>query len=192
MIFREDFLTPNEFSRPGAEMKQVQAIVVHYTGNPGQSAAGLRAYFEGLKDARKRMASSHYAVDWRETIYMVPKREVAWHGGSGQEWPKGYTDFAKEMFNDYPNYHTIGIETCHRDETGYFDPSTLHNLRGLCAILCHDLDLDPCEELIRHHDLTGKLCPKWFVDHEDAWERFRVSVKELMVVMGERGRRWLS
>jgi N-acetylmuramoyl-L-alanine amidase len=26
--------------------------------------------------------------------------------------------------------------------------------------------------VIRHYDVTGKICPKYFVEHESAWEDF--------------------
>ena len=32
------------------------------------------------------------------------------------------------------------------------------------------------EDVIRHYDVTGKICPKYFVEHEDAWEEFRDNV----------------
>ncbi len=28
------------------------------------------------------------------------------------------------------------------------------------------------ENVIRHYDVTEKICPKYFVEHEDAWEQF--------------------
>ena len=28
------------------------------------------------------------------------------------------------------------------------------------------------DDIIRHYDVTGKICPKYFVDHEDAWNEF--------------------
>ena len=30
--------------------------------------------------------------------------------------------------------------------------------------------------MIRHYDVTGKDCPRYFVQHEDAWETFRADV----------------
>ena len=44
----QELLTPNEYSRPRTPVKRVNAIVVHYVGNPGTSAAANRSYFEGL------------------------------------------------------------------------------------------------------------------------------------------------
>ena len=45
----EDFLTVNEYSRPGDPLTEVKNIFVHYTANPGTSAAQNRSYFEQLK-----------------------------------------------------------------------------------------------------------------------------------------------
>ena len=32
------------------------------------------------------------------------------------------------------------------------------------------------DDVIRHYDVTGKLCPLYFVDHEDAWKQFKKDV----------------
>ena len=29
------------------------------------------------------------------------------------------------------------------------------------------------DDVIRHYDVTGKECPKYYVEHEDAWEQFK-------------------
>ena len=31
-------------------------------------------------------------------------------------------------------------------------------------------------DVIRHYDVTGKICPKYFVEHEDAWKQFKGDV----------------
>lgn len=51
----------------------------------------------------------------------------------------------------------------------------------LCADICRRWELDPQHGgLIRHYDVTGKICPKWFVDHPDAWEQFKDDVASAM------------
>ena len=32
------------------------------------------------------------------------------------------------------------------------------------------------ETVIRHYDVTGKLCPLYYVEHEDAWQQFKADV----------------
>jgi len=34
--------------------------------------------------------------------------------------------------------------------------------------------------VIRHYDITGKICPKYFVENEDAWKQFKSDVKAVL------------
>jgi N-acetylmuramoyl-L-alanine amidase len=43
----------------------------------------------------------------------------------------------------------------------------------LTAELCLQLGLDPETDVIRHYDVTGKDCPKYYVEHPEAWNAFR-------------------
>ena len=77
------------------------------------------------------------------------------------------------------NIDTVSIECCHPDETGKFTDATYRSVVNLCAWLCMKFDLG-ADDVIRHYDVTGKECPKYFVYHEDAWENFRQDVKETL------------
>ena len=113
----EDFLTPNEFSRPGDSLGKVKNIFVHYTANPGTSAAQNRSYFEQLKDTQERSASAHFIIGYEgEIIQCVPDNEVAY--ASNQE-----------------NHGSISIENCHLDSTGKFLKDTYISLVKLTAYL---------------------------------------------------------
>ena len=75
----EDFLTVNEYSRPGDPLTEVNNIFVHYTANPGTSAAQNRSYFEQLKDNHERSASAHFIIGYNgEIIQCVPLDEIAY------------------------------------------------------------------------------------------------------------------
>ena len=65
-----------------------------------------------------------------------------------------------------------GIEVCHPDDTGKFSDKTYASLIKLTAWLCEQLHLDG-QDLIRHYDVTGKLCPLYYVEHEDAWTQLK-------------------
>lgn len=153
-------LTPNEYSRPQTPLEQVGGIVVHYTANPGSSAQANRNYFEGLKDGTDGVsASSHFIIGLDgEIIQCIPTAEVSYAS------------------NDR-NFDTISIECCHPDESGQFTDDTYQSLVELTAWLCNRFQLSS-EDVIRHYDVTGKECPKYFVDHEDAWEQFRNDVQK--------------
>ena len=69
----------------------------------------------------------------------------------------------------------VSIEVCHPDETGKFTDATYRSLVQLTAWLCVKFDLKE-DQIIRHYDVTGKNCPKYFVENEDAWEMFKDNV----------------
>ena len=35
-----------------------------------------------------------------------------------------------------------------------------------------------CDDIIRHYDVTGKLCPKYYVQHPSAWKQFKKDVQD--------------
>lgn len=155
----KNYLTPNEYSRPGKELKEVNAIVVHYVGNPGTTAAQNRSYFENLKDTHATSASSHYIIGMEgEIIQCVPLNEISYASNNR-------------------NKDTIAIECCHPDETGQFTTATYKSLVKLVAALCRTYDLNPETGIIRHYDVTGKHCPLYYVNHEDEWYGFKLDVK---------------
>lgn len=155
----KNYLTPNEYSRPGKKLKEVNAIVVHYVGNPGTTAAQNRSYFENLKDTHATSASSHYIIGMEgEIIQCVPLNEISYASNNR-------------------NKDTIAIECCHPDETGQFTTATYKSLVKLVAALCRTYDLDPETGIIRHYDVTGKYCPLYYVNHEDEWYGFKLDVK---------------
>lgn len=152
-------LTVNPFSRPGIESDGIKGIVIHYTANPGATAQENRDYFEGLKDSQTTSASSNFVIGLDgEIIQCVPTWEVAYAS------------------NDR-NSDTISIECCHPDETGEFTIDTYNSMIQLTAWLCEQYDLS-ADDVIRHYDVTGKNCPKYFVENEEEWTRFKDYVQE--------------
>lgn len=151
---QEEFLDINEYSRPGIELEDgVKYIVIHYTANPGSTAEGNRNYFENLKDTGDTYASSHFVIGLDgEIVQCIPLNEMC------------YASNAR-------NVDSIAIECCHPDETGNFNDATYNNCVYLTAALCDYYDIDT-DYVIRHYDITGKECPKYFVDHPDRWEVF--------------------
>ena len=75
------------------------------------------------------------------------------------------------------NRDTISVECCHPDEGGAFTDETYASLVKLTAWLCERNDLKP-EDVIRHYDVTEKICPRYYVENEDAWLAFRADVRE--------------
>ena len=166
-VITEMFLPVNDYSRPGTELNTVKGIVVHYTANPGTTAIQNRGYFESLAETKTTKASSHYIIGLSgEIIQCVPLNEIAY--ASNQR-----------------NADTISIECCIDNDAGKFNDKTYHALVHLVAWLVGDYDLE-ISDIIRHYDVTGKLCPKYFVEHESAWVDFKLDVEKYMNTHGDK------
>lgn len=147
----------NEFSRPGTEADPITGIVIHYTANPGSTAQQNRDYFNGLQDGHGTSVSSHFVVGLDgEIVQCVPTWEIAYASNER-------------------NHDTISIECCHPDETGKFTDATYVSIVKLTAFLCAKYELN-ADAVIRHYDVTGKNCPKYFVENEGAWALFKADV----------------
>ena len=155
----QDYLTVNPYSRPGEPLEKINGVVIHYVGNPGTTAHANRNYFESLASGLENAyASSHFIVGLEgEVIQCVPLTEIAYASNTR-------------------NGDTVSIEVCHPDETGEFSPVTYQRTVELTAWLCREFRLDPSQDIIRHYDVTGKICPKYYVDNPEAWDGFRADV----------------
>ena len=155
----QDYLTVNQWSRPGTELEKIDGVVIHYVGNPGTTAQANRNYFESLSSGKEgTYASSHFVVGLEgEVIQCIPLTEVAYASNTR-------------------NGDTVSVEVCHPDETGEFSPVTYDRTVELTAWLCVQFKLDPESDVIRHYDVTGKECPRYYVEHPEAWDTFRADV----------------
>jgi len=81
------------------------------------------------------------------------------------------------------NEDTIAIECCIPDETGEFTDATYQSLIKLTTWLMGRYDLTT-DDVIRHYDVTGKMCPKYYVEHEDAWLLFKQDLLTYIDVNG--------
>ena len=153
-----ELLTPNEYSRPGIATNKIIGIVVHYTANPGATAMNNRDYFEGLKDSHITKASSNFVVGLEgEIVQCVPTWEIAYASNSR-------------------NIDTVSIECCHPDESGEFTDETYNSVVQLAGFLCKRFNLTS-DDVIRHYDVTEKLCPLYYVEHEDAWIQMKADIQ---------------
>ncbi len=192
MLVVKDLLPINAFSRPGLKLAPLKAIIIHWVGKSKQTARAVKEYFESLNlqnptDAIPDLyASAHYSIDGTMILQMIPDDEVAYHAGGWTYTQKAESLFGadgvsnKPLYGSTPNFYTIGIEVNHIDDEGQFSRDTLESTIKLTAKLCNEYSLNPVNSVLRHYDLTGKLCPKWFVLHEYAWESFLDSVCDKM------------
>lgn len=157
--WEENFLTPNEYSRPGDPLESVTSIFVHYTANPGTSAAQNRSYFEQQKDTHENSVSAHFIIGYDgEIIQCVPLDEIAYAVQSR-------------------NFDSVSIECCYKAKDGSFTQETYDSLISLLAWLVDAYDLET-DDILRHYDCGGKKCPIYYTEHEDAWDRLKKDVED--------------
>lgn len=143
----------NGTARRGEKMKEVTDIAIHYVGNPGTTAQANRDYF-AQPDTE---VSAHFLIGLAgEVIQCIPLDE-------------------KSSATNERNRDTISIEVCHPDATGQFTQASYDSLVKLTAWLCDTAGIGR-DRVIRHYDVTGKLCPLYFVEHPDAWQAFLADV----------------
>lgn len=142
-------------SRRGEDLEDVQDIVIHYVGNPGTTAEQNRCYYCNPESS----VSSHFLIGLDgEILQCLPLHE-------------------KSSATNWRNADTISIEVCHPDDSGQFTEATYASLVRLTAWLLDVCDLEQ-DHIIRHYDVTGKDCPRYFVANEQAWEQFKMDAAE--------------
>lgn len=162
ITIKEMLITPNKWSRPQTKIGAIKNIVVHYVGNAGSTAENNAKYFDGLKNGQGTYASAHYIIgNDGVVIRCVRENEVAYHASSA-------------------NSYSIGVEVCHPDSTGKYTDLAYKSLIELLVDLCTRYKLEPTQAIIRHYDVSGKDCPKYYVKNTDAWKQLKQDVSDEM------------
>lgn len=136
---------------------QIRYIVIHYTGNQGDTAAANASYF-----AREAIGTSaHYFVDAHEIWQSVPDQCIAWHCGC----KTGY------FHAHCRNANSIGIEICMLDKNGAIRQGSMIHAAALTRCLMQRYKISP-ENIVRHYDVTHKNCPAPMVVDARLWREF--------------------
>ena len=155
----------------------IRYIVIHYTANDGDSAEANGRYFQ----TRVTGTSAHYFVDNTEIVLSVPEESTAWAVG-GKKYPSADSTGCGKWFGKCTNKNSISIELCDTMRDGKYDFSekTLANAALLCRELMQKYHI-PLENVIRHFDVVGKICPAPFVEDAAAWEKFKERMEKEVV-----------
>lgn len=177
LIITKNLLPVNPYSRSGEEISDVRGLVYHYTGGaPGSSAQQQRDYFATTCIRNERYAGAHFfiGVDG-EIIQAIPTDEVAYHCGAKAA---DYAQTGKALgLSPQANFHNIGVEMCHKAADGSFSQATLKSAQLLGAYLSRQFNIEP-RRIVRHYDITGKICPLYFVDNEPKWDQFKSQIQK--------------
>lgn len=152
--------------------KDIRYIVIHYVGGLGDAKANCEYYA-----SKKLDASAHYFVGFDGQIWQsVLDKNKAWHCGA-----------STYVHKDCRNENSIGIEMCVRkknpksmcsvDKDWYFENETVYMTTQLTKKLMKKYNIKP-DHVLRHYDVTGKICPAPYVHNKKAWDEFEKEVSK--------------
>ena len=142
----------SKYNFNSGSVSRIKYIVIHYVGALGGAKENCAYYGGG-----NRGASAHYFVGFAGEIWQcVEDKNIAWHcGASSYRHP------------ECRNANSIGIEMCVRkkstetmnatDKDWYFEKATVQSAVELTKYLMKKYNV-PAERVIRHYDVTGKIC----------------------------------
>ena len=150
-------------------VRDIQYLVIHYTGNDGDSAKGNANYFKN----HIVEASAHYFVDDAGIVQSVPDDFTAYSVG-GKKYPSCAKTGGGRFYGKCTNANSISVELCDTRKNGKYDftEKTLENAAELSRLLLKKYKI-PVDNIIRHFDVVGKNCPAPFVSDEKAWKAFK-------------------
>lgn len=161
-------LTPYNYN--SGQLSRIKYIVIHYVGAVGGAKDNCRYYASQYVGA-----SAHYFVGFQgEICQSVEDKDIAWHCGA-----KTY------RHAECRNGNSIGIELCVRNRGSkadtsrdwYFEDSTVESAILLTRKLMKRYHVS-VEHVLRHYDVTGKICPNPYVyNHtKHTWEAFKTAL----------------
>lgn len=157
-------LTKRNFEK--ATNRKIEYIVIHYVGATG-TAKGNCQYFQ----TEYRGVSAHYFVGHEGDIWQcVLDKDIAWHCGAN-----------KYVHKYCRNSNSIGIEMCCREDkkgNWYFEDKTVEATIELTKELMKKYNI-PADRVIRHYDVSGKICPAPYVKNntKHTWDSFTKKIK---------------
>lgn len=151
----------------GGTREKIKYIVVHYTANNKDTAKNNAEYFKNNIVG----ASAHFFVDENEIYQSVPDYYAAYSvGGNKYLNTKGGKYYGK-----CTNNNSISVELC--DSVDFVPEKTADLARQLIKNLMKKYNV-PINRVIRHYDVTGKICPKPLIN-DKAWQSFKGGLVEV-------------
>ena len=137
-------------------------LVIHYTGNCGDTAKANCLYFQGAN----RHASAHYFVDEGGVWQSVADKDRAWHCGS---------ETGQYFHLHCRNASSIGIEVCMLDKCGQVRQGSIRQAVQLAQKLRKQYHIPPAN-VVRHYDVTQKNSPAPMVNEPALWKAFQNTI----------------
>lgn len=176
MKINRDYITKINYTDLN-NLSRIKYIVIHYFGSLSLVENLGKYWAESFAGA-----SSHYGIGHYGEIYQyVEDEDIAWHCGA-----------ISYKHSECRNSNSIGIELAVRkrnknsllatDEDWYFEEETIKSAIELTKYLMKKYNITP-DRVLRHYDVTGKICPNPFVYNKGTigWEDFKKKISEVEI-----------
>lgn len=159
---------------------------------------GVIKKFEKDGETPFSFGSAHIFCDMNVCIEAIPVDEVAW-GCGDKNYKGGYQRIAEKVFKRRQNFETVSVEICNNDvvknSSDDWNAAVKNAKQWVVEFMnMYNLKLDVDSSmapqtvdeappagtilLLRHYDVTGKICPKPFVDSQKDWKNFISEIAE--------------
>ena len=156
----------------------IKYIVVHYLGVVGEN---FELWDNGY--------GATFTIAWNGNVYWTADyTAVTWQCGGGRQGSGG-----SEFFGKCTNFNSVSIENCVKrtdgryegddnDNKWFFTEQTQESLVWAVSKMMDDLGI-PIERVIRHYDVTGKICPNPYVKNNGlngnwTWQQFKKNLAQ--------------
>lgn len=145
------------------DLSSILYIVIHYTGNKGDTAKNNVDYFA---TSNSRAAGAHFFVDKRGEIWKsINMNRVAWAVGGKYSVLNG----AGTYYGKCTNTNSVSIELC-----DCLEGTNCDQMKAVRQLVKYIQKKCPnAKTIIRHWDVNGKQCPAPMIGTDnEKWKRF--------------------
>lgn len=166
--------------------RTIRYIVIHYTAGVTSKSGSARATAAWFANPSAR-GTADFIVDDEETVQYNPdpRYYACWAVGGGKISDKG-----GKLYGIATNKNSVSIEICSTNRAGKVTTPNDANWSFTDKAVARAVELTkylmqlynvPATRVIRHYDVTGKLCPGirgWNADSESetAWNNFKKQI----------------
>ena len=159
MEIKQMIIPFNQYNRPN-QKQTPKKICIHYTGNRGSGAIANARYYLNVGAG---MFKNSPASTWTSAQYII---------GLSGECIQCVPDNYISQSASGNNKNVIHIEVCYQNNNGKFEDVSVETLKELVSSLMTKYRIAE-KNVVRHYDLTGKLCPIYYVQQPDEWKKLK-------------------
>lgn len=149
-------------------LSAVKYIVIHYTGNNGDTAKANCNFF---RNSNTRSAGAHFFADRSGVVLQsIPLNRIAWSVGGFFTQKNG----AGSLYKVATNTNSVSIELCDV-ASKYPSDAQIKAVRELVAYI--KTQCPNAKTIIRHWDVNGKSCPARMTGTNNSeWNAFKSAI----------------